>query len=154
MSDYIKINVKDLREVQKRLKQLPKNVDKRVTVAATRAGATVLKKAAIKNIPVRDDGKLKRVTGKRSAGFRYPGYLRNNIGVRRVAKRFIYGVIFQVRPIRFAFYGKFLEEGTKHQARKPWLKPAFYSSRQSVANRIIEMMLRGIDRETKKLNRR
>lgn len=146
------IEVSGLKEVQAAMKKLPGNVQRRVSRSATRAGAVIIRKLAVSNIPVRQNGKLKRASSGKLKGYRYPGYLKKNIGIIRnesVPKNIF---SFKVAPIRFAFYGRFLELGTSHQAAKPWLRPAYESGKTFAYKRIRERMLRGIEREVKRLS--
>jgi len=145
------IKIEGLKEVQKKLKSLPGNVQRRVVRGATRAGANIVKKEAQRNVPVRQDGKLKRAGKSKAKGYRYPGYLKKNIGLirnKRVPKNVF---SFLVKTLKFAYYGAFLEFGTSKMSAKPWLRPAYESKRYFAVKRIRERILKGIDREVKKL---
>lgn len=154
----IKVEIKEIgvKEIQRKMKLLSAAVERRIVRSATSAGANVIKKLAVKNIPIRQDKKLKKVMSKGSKkikGYRYAGYLKKNIGsVRnRAAPKNV--ISYLVRPIKYAYYGAFLEVGTKHQSARPWLRPAYESGKSFAIKRMKDVMLKGVDREVLKLSK-
>lgn len=153
-----KVESKDISDLRKALKGLPNKIHDRVLVQANRRAAKIVLDQAIQRAPVREGQKLKKVsTGNTSGskGYRYPGYLKQNIkivyvkGLKRLGK-----ILHVVRPVKHAFYGLFLEEyGSSRQSARPWLRPAFDANKMRSFSEYKIHAKRGIDRAWKRLGR-
>ncbi len=139
-------HVKGFAEAEKLLKQLPQNVENRVLQAATMAGAREMRKAVKANAP-------KSAKGERSPSSKQYKRLSQNIkaqplkSARKKGKR---GArVFTGN----AFWGMFLEFGTRFIAARPWFRPAVSQSQKSAINKLREALGKGINREAEKLAR-
>lgn len=124
--------------LSKLLGDLPKKIGERVALKALRSGARLIQKEAAANVPIRTQEGFKAVTTGGSK-FRLPGLLKKSIRVvrnrdaeRQRGKSFV----VSVGPSREAFYGMFLEFGTKHISAKPWLRPAFDGNKKEATVKI------------------
>jgi len=103
----------DSKKVLKALKKLPLNIQKKVMIGSTRAGAKVVSDEAKRLAP------------------RKRGVLKKSIGVtKRKSKRGI--TTFSVSPRKGGknngFYGRFIELGTSKMIARPFLRPALEKS--------------------------
>jgi len=136
--------VSGFNEVAKILKELPRAAESRVLQASTQAGARALAKEVKANAP--------RHTGKRSQASKQYGTLFRNIKVQplRWARR-----RRNIRGSRVytgnAFWGVFLELGTRFITAKPWFRPAISTGSDAALNAIKSALGRGVDREAAKL---
>jgi len=119
---------KQLEELSKKLKKFPHDLQDRVVIFATRKAALKLKKEVKAHAPLRS------------------GFLRQSIGISKIKERdskvghieYFVGIRRRVKskiaPMRnggilpTAFYGAFLEEGTKRMHKKPFMAPALNAS--------------------------
>ena len=140
------IEIKGLRELDKRLKQFPQRIQNRILRGAFAAGARVIQREAKARAPIAD-----RATPK---AFR--GQLRANIVVR--SKRSPKGAIAYVtlrqkgkagNPDN-AYYGRFVEFGTSKMAAQPFMRPAFEAKHREALDRIKRQLARGIEREARR----
>lgn len=144
----VTVQTKGLRELKKALDALPDKINKKVLDSAVRAGANVIKKEAQSNVnirPTQNDNE----GGKRN---RAPGSLRKGISVAKV-KGTGTRVHFVVGTRKKAFYGRFLEFGTKHIAPRPWLRPAYESKKAAAQAAFVKSLSRGLKREIKALGK-
>jgi HK97 gp10 family phage protein len=126
----------------------------KVGTSAAREGGKMVKDAFVDAAPVGDGptAKTRRTKGGKTVAFDY-GHLRDNITVRKQRPEREHQIKFSV-GVGAAFWGLFLEFGTRFMAARPWLRPAF----DVVAPRVIDAIGRllgiGIEREAKRLNRK
>lgn len=128
-------------EARALLKQLPPNIEKRVLQRAVNAGASEIRKAVKAAAPVGKEPS--------QASAKY-GRLKQNIRVMRL-KRVQRGAKGARVWTRFAFWGYFLEFGTKHQPARPWFEPAVASSQASAFDKMRTALVIGIEREANRL---
>lgn len=128
----VKFEVQGLAALDKAVRQLPKNIQKRVMKTALRAGGRVIAKEAKQNVPV-GTGDLKKsikiVTGKSKKD----------------------GALIFVTTTKDAFYSHMIEFGTSKMKAQPFLRPAFDSTQKEVMNAIGNKLGEGIIKETAKL---
>ena len=140
-----KPNIHGFKELDRLLQQLPHKVENRVLQAATQAGARVIGKEVRANAPVG--------SGKRSPASSEYGRLSKNIKVQALksvrAKGRRGSRIFTGK----AFWGMFLEFGTRHIAARPWFRPAIDRAVPSAIKKLQVALGRGIEREAKKMAR-
>ncbi|KKM90812.1 hypothetical protein LCGC14_1234840 [marine sediment metagenome] len=126
-SDRITMEVRGLKELERELSKLPNKIAKGIMRRAMNRGADVVVRAAKRNL-VRnqnvESGQLIRSV-KKATKIRAHGLRGATVDVR-------VGLLSQ------AFYGRFLEFGTKHQAAKPFMGPALDSNRAIVLLKISE----------------
>lgn len=174
-----------LRELDRALRELPRDLAKAALARATRAGAMELVKAARAAAPVRRDGRLKRLRprltratqrriarrlgrsgsgtttltraeirqlapeGADSGPTRGPGFLRRSIKVYRV--RMSRAGVMEARVgIGAAFYGGFLEAGTKRLAPRPWFRAAIDGAREAAVRALGNTLKVEIERAAQK----
>ena len=139
-------HVSGFRQLERLLQELPQNIERRVLQAGVMAGAREIRKEVKANAPVG--------SGKRSPSSNKFKRLSQNIKAQplRSAKR------KGMRGARVftgnAFWGRFLEFGTRHQAARPWFRPAVSAATGAAADKLKEGLGRGIIREAQKLARR
>lgn len=156
----IKAEIKGLRELDERLKQLPVEIGRKVLTSAVRSGAYVIRREAIARAPV----------GKDDPHPRY-GRLSQNIRTAAVAERSASATVL-VHTGR-AFWARFVEFGTgvRRVRRKrvmsdgttfyglevapmparPFMRPAFDAKSRTAVDAIAKALARGIDRAVAKL---
>ena len=134
------IRIDGLKELEKALLQLPKALHGKVLGAAVREGAKEIQGEAKVKAPVSAGAHHVGKKGRKSyiASVK-PGHLKRNIKIRLAksakgeAKGYVY-VSFK------AFYGKFVEYGTKKMSAKPFLRPAFDGKWQGAAKKIGDLL--------------
>lgn len=152
MANVIKVKITGLAEFKKALDELPKVLQTRIVDGATRAAANVIRDQARINAPVRTDGRRKRITKGKDV-FREPGNLKKRIVATR-QKNTSYASRWQVRASRDAWYGAYVEKGTKHQSpTKPWLRPAYEEKKTDAVKAFAGKLGQGLALETKRLGR-
>lgn len=143
-------HVRGLAELQSTLSKLPGKVQEVILVPATSAGAAVLQADMVAHAPVRQDGRVKRLS-KRSGKGRLPGFLKANIGRRRVDGGSGTSVTFMVGVLSGAFYAIFQEFGTRHQAARPFVRTAAETKANEAVEKMAEKCRTGIDRQAAEL---
>lgn len=140
-------HVRGFKEAEKLLQQLPRNVENRVLQAATMAGAREIRKQVKADAP--------RSKGKRSPASQTYDRLFKNIKVARLKK---YAKKKGIRGARVytgnAFWGMFLEFGTRFIPARPWFRPAVAKAQDAATEKLKEGLGRGIEREAEKLARK
>jgi len=151
----ITTRVEGLDKLHKALAELPRELQKGPLRAAVSAAAKVVQDQAIVNAP-EDSGTLKRAIYR----------TRSKEASSSVQESFIVGVRqgkkFQSKRLRSgrqtanrdAFYWRFLEFGTVHQAARPFLRPAFDEKRLQAIEAMRTRLARGIERVVMKLRGR
>jgi len=133
------------REAEAILRRMGPRVEHRVLQNATMAGARVMGKNVKADAP-------RSAKGKRSKASETYKRLFQNIKVkplRYLRKR--KGVRGARVSTGNAFWGMFLEFGTRFISARPWFRPAISKSVDSAVNKMKEILGRGIDREAGKL---
>ena len=128
------------------MKQLPQNVENRVLQAATTAGAREMRKAVKAAAPIG--------TEEQSPSSKRYKRLSQNIKVQALKSARQKGRRGARVFTGNAFWGRFLEFGTRHQAARPWFRTAVSSAQGAAADKLKEGLGRGIIREAEKLARR
>ena len=135
------IKLEGFKELDKLLKDLPQNVERKVlqsaVTGAIREGAKEIRKAA----PVGIDPS--------PASQKY-GPLKKNIRVARVRKPNP-GQRGASVNTGDAFWGAFYELGTRHQAARPWFGPAFERAVSKILDELKKRLGDGIEKEANKL---
>lgn len=134
------IQIHGLKELEKVLLELPQALHGKVLGSAVREGAKEIRKEAQSKALVGSVGHQVGKKGRKSyiANVR-PGHLRRNIKIRlaKTSKGEAKGYVYVSWK---AFYGRFLEYGTKHMSAKPFLRPAFDGQWQKAARKIGDLL--------------
>lgn len=149
----VTVKVEGLKELQRALHELPREVEGPPIYSALRTAANVMKKDAQSKVPV-DTGLLrKRIVVARSK-------IDNG-------KRGLYGVYMRVKPLKVArlkkagtynlkddpFYWKFVEFGTSKMPAHPFLRPAFEANKTKAVEIIRERLKLTIEKAAAKVAR-
>jgi HK97 gp10 family phage protein len=138
MSNAFTVKVTGLDVVERRLKGLGPDISKKVLRNSVAAGARVVRKAAEGRVPV-DTGTLKRsLYIKQIREESNPSKQTYYVGSR-------HGKKYQKKGLD-AYYFPFVEFGTEKMAARPFLRPAFESSKDAAANAIGEKLKQGVDK--------
>ena len=124
--------VEGLDALDRAVRKLPKNVQKRVLKGALRAGGRVIAKDAKQRVP-KKSGELKKSISVQAGKNQQDGAT----------------VFVATRPK--AFYSHMIEFGTSKMPARPFLRPAFDATQQEVIKKIGEALAKGILKETAKL---
>lgn len=137
----IDTKVGGLENLEKLLKQLPNNVEKRVLQSAVTSAVREGRKEIKKSAPIGDE---------RSPNSQRYGRLRQNLKIKRLKR-----VAKNERASRVdtgrAFWALFYELGTRHQPARPFFARAFRRAEPAMIRKLSERLKIGIDREVKKL---
>ncbi|MGL4640670.1 MAG: HK97-gp10 family putative phage morphogenesis protein [Shewanella sp.] len=143
------MRVEGLKELDAALSNLKSEVANKVIFRAALTGAKVIQKEAQARAPV---GTKPHKLGKNGETVQ-PGNLKRSIVTRRVKKTTFdarYDVDIRKSKRRGAFYGRFLEYGTKFMAAQPFMRPALSVAGESAKNAAIDALRKGIDNATRK----
>jgi len=151
--EIINVDVKGLKELDEFLKTLPEKIQRKALMQATSAGARVIRDSARGRIPVRTNPRGPIKVGKDALKARLPGYLRASLGIWRIKKGAKGTVTYGVGARGYAFYGKFLEFGTKYITARPFLRPALDNSYLWAIEAVASVLKQKIEREIAKQSR-
>ena len=133
-------HVQGFAALEKVLKAMPPKLAERELSNATRAGARVIAKEVKARAPRGKDPS--------EASEKY-GPLHKNIRVSRV-KKTRRSVEFEIHT-GSAFWGKFIELGTMDIAPRPFMTPAFDTSKQAAIQKIGERLAKGVEKTAAEL---
>lgn len=142
----ITVSIKGAAELDRVLKQLPVVVARRELTAAVMEGANIVRRAVQDAAPIRADATAKAI-GKGKG--RLPGYLKASI--RRGVVKFGDASVTVAVGTGRAFYGLFTEFGTRHQAARPWFRPAWEASREAALAKIGLALGKRVERAAERL---
>lgn len=138
-------NLQGFDQLSRVLEDLPVNVEKRIlqtaTTSAIREAAKEIRKAA----PSSEDEKQSPASQKY-------GKLKRNIKVMRLRRNEKGARSARVHTGR-AFWGYFLERGTRYIPANPWFAPAFERSQENIIKKLAEKLTEGIYKEVNKLKK-
>lgn len=134
--------VDGLKELDMALQQLPEKVSRRVLQSAVTSSVRVARKEIKKSAP------RGAMPSKASAEY---GRLHQNlkVGKARTKKSDKSAFISTGK----AFWGYFLEYGTRRIPAKPWFVPAFERSQDAMIKTLKEKLGKGIDKEFNKMKK-
>ena len=139
----IDMKIEGLEELRKALSELPKEMHRGPLRSAVSAAAAVVQKQARQSAQV-DTGTLKRAIYR----------TRSRAGSSSVQEMAIVGVRFgrqYRRRNQDAWYWRFLEFGTSKMPSKPFLRPAFESTKQQQIEVLKTRLAKAIERAAAKL---
>ena len=132
------VTILGLRELGSTCDMLTQQVQRQIIRKAANAGAEVFRREIRARAPVRDDQYVKGKNIKRG-----PGYLKKHIGKRSKTQR-EGNLVVSVGPTKSAYYARFLEIGTGHQAAQQFIRPAFDSKTPEAEKVFADTMKVGI----------
>ena len=135
--------VHGFKEADKLLAQLPRAVENRVLQKSVNAGARAMRNEVKKNAP--------RGTGKQSPSSKKYKRLFKNIKVQVLKSVKAKGRRGARVYTANAFWGLFLEFGTRHIAARPWFRPSIDASKNSAVKALKTELGKGIEKEATKL---
>lgn len=141
------VDIKGLKELDDLLKSLPEQIQRKALAQANLAGATVLKEEAKSRVPVRSDPPGPIKVGKNASKARLPGFLKASIKAWRIKKGAKGSVTHGVGTRGMAFYGKFLEFGTKYISPRPFLRPALDAAYLKAIDAVAAVLRTKIEKE-------
>lgn len=124
------ITLKGFDKLEAMLQALPDEVARKVAEQSVRKGATIIQREAQARAPVQEGDRVHRIsTSKRAKKFskgRRPGFLKASILVRlnRALATAASPLVYSIGWSRDAYYGMWQEFGSRHQAARPFLRPA------------------------------
>ncbi len=125
-------DVEGLDELLKKLENLPLTIARKLIVRALRKGAEPIRVEAGERAPVGDD----------------PPHLKDTM-ITVVSEQTATGATARIGPSKAGFYGLFQELGTSHNAKQPFLLPAFEAKKSEAIKIIADELGRGIENEAK-----
>lgn len=154
------IKIDGLKELEKALKELPLEIQKRPLRSAISAGAKVIADEAISRAPEGETGNLRKAlyryrsrrqsaTGKETflvgvrKGKGIYGNTRLNRRLNRVGKKYT--------TQGEAYYWRFLEFGTSKMSAQPFLRPAYENAKERAVKVIKERLGKSIEQQARKL---
>jgi HK97 gp10 family phage protein len=149
----VKIKMEGLAELKKRLAAL-QGADTAIPIkAALRGTGALLKKKLVAAAPVDQDTQdaihiNENVQNGRSRRNSKPGVEVVTVGIKYGKKKLKDGRV--VKSEGDAFYWKFLEFGTQHQAAEPFIRPTFEANKEELAKEFEKKMAASIKRLEKK----
>lgn len=151
-----KLRVEGTKEMVKVLKKLPDVVARRLIAGAVRKGAQVVLREAQRRAPVgresRGRVRLRRSTGGRVSVSNF-GKLKLELKVVTIPRRLLRpsAVAGAAVTVGKAFWGMFVEFGTRHTSAQPFLRPAFEQTHRRALVVMGKSLKQGIDRQLKKM---
>lgn len=128
----VKVQVEGMEALQRKLGRLPDAVGNPVLREAVGAAAELVRKDAAERAP-------RGATGKLQGGM-------IAVSMEGSSDR----AAFRIGPSAEAWYGGFVEKGTKHSAAKPFLRPALDSKRKAVVQTVRARLAAALLREGRK----
>lgn len=157
------VTIEGLRELQAALKELPRQLHRRVLNSALMTGGRLIAKEASIRAPVLQAPDPRRKAGTLARNIRSrpirPEYSATvMVGVRSLSRKQVAAFKKAARRGGAAnpddpFYWRFVEFGTSKMAARPFLRPAFESRKLQAANEIKDALRIRIEREANKLRK-
>lgn len=147
------IRLHGAKEMEAVLKQLPDYISKRVVTGALRSGAKVVLEEARRLAPVGHESKGRvrlRTTKKGKVTIANYGKLKLNLRIVDITRKREHSATMAV-SVGKAFWGMFLEFGTRFMAKRPFMRPAFEATQYAALDAIGKSLGDGIEKAAKKL---
>lgn len=144
-------DIQGLDDAKRVFQQLPVDLARKVLRGAMLDGAEVIRREAQSRAPVRAEAGAKRLSGRKG---RLPGFLKASILKRARARPRRRDLTVSVGWSKEAFYGRFIEFGTRFMAARPFLRPAFDAKGAEAARTIAARLGPQIVNLAKRLRRR
>jgi HK97 gp10 family phage protein len=151
MAEFITVQVTGLKQLEENLKQLQENIAKNALRAVARKAMQIMRDKIAGDAP--------RRTGALAAGILMTASIRGEgvsggnvlvrVGLRTSSKATRRK---GERSPDDVYYGRFLEFGTRKMAARPFMRPAFDSTREQVLKEFGELLGAEIEKRAKKAN--
>lgn len=138
--------VTGLTETVRALEQLGPEIATKAGRQAALAGARVIAAEAKRRAPVGETFRIRLSSGRKP---KFVGHLKDE--VKAASRRPETGKVTATIGVGRAYWGMFLEFGTRFMRARPWLRPAAESASQAAIDRMGVILTRAVDRETKRL---
>ena len=158
----ITVKVDGLKELQKALEELPRQIQQKPLRSAVAAGAKVILDEAKNRVPVNTGNLQKSLYRYRSRKMSTVGKETYLVGVRK--GKGVYGDTRLNRRLGRvgrkyttqgeAFYWRFIEFGTSKISARPFLRPAFEAGKGDAVNEIKNRLRKAIDMQVRKLTKK
>lgn len=148
-----RVRISGLSELGDAMSLLSSDIAKKVAFAGVLAGAGVVKKSAQQKAHVADAAYLVQQKAGDKSFVVQPGNIARKLATKRVKSELTAEyVVFVKGKRKDGFAGRaarLMEFGTVKQAVKPFLRPAFESTKEQAANTIKERLAKRIDKANK-----
>ena len=160
----VTVKIEGLAALQRALNELPLELQRGPVRKAVSSASQIIRKEAIQNASVhKKTGSLEKAIVTMASRRKVPGQFEYAVGVRRgEAKKYVNSA--KNRKLRRVgkkyypegpnFYWRFLEFGSRHQKRTPFLVPAFESKKGQAVNHIKNRIAADIERIAQRLRGR
>jgi len=148
------VHIRGAREMEQVLQQLPDYIAKRVVNGALRKGAAVVLDAARARAPVGQESKGRvrlRVTKKGKVSVSNYGKLKLNLRIVNIPPSKTSHSAAVAVSVGKAFWGLFVEFGTRFMRARPFMRPAFESTKYQALDVIGKALGEGIEKAAVKL---
>ena len=136
------IKLEGAAEINKALKKLESRMQAKIVTKAVSAGSNFIAREIRKKTPVRSEQYQKKISAK-SEERRGPRFLRKAVKVKTTRKND--GAVTRTIYIsKKAYYAMFIEFGTAHQSKRPFMWPAVESSKDAAVNKIVTTLQGGL----------
>lgn len=129
----IKTKISGIEEAKSQLAHLPRKFQQEILIDAVRGATEIIHSEVLTRSPVEKDGK-------RSLSSLKYGRLVENVRMFKLRFNIPEGVIIFRVSTGDAFWGRFLEYGTKKMLAKPWFRPALDASVTRAAAEMVRRM--------------
>ncbi len=148
------VRIKGAREMEQVLRQLPAQIAKKTLTAALRAAAEPILDEARRRAPVGTEskGRVRLRTSRRGkVSIANYGKLKPSLRIATVPAGKTPHSATVVVTVGKAFWGMFVEFGTRFMAARPFLRPAFEAKKMEALNRLGKALGERIEKAAKKL---
>lgn len=148
------VHIKGAREMEQVLRRLPAQLAKKTLAAALRDAAEPILDEARRLAPVGQESKGRvrlRTTQRGKVTISHYGKLKPSLRIATVPDRLTPHSASVVVTAGKAFWGMFVEFGTRFMAAKPFLRPAFEAKKMEALNRLGKALGERIEKAAKKL---
>ncbi len=130
MANGVTVKITGLEQLSQKMQEFPDKLVQKGVRNALKAGGEVLRAAISAGAPVSED-----VTHGHE-----PGFLKDHIAATvSTSVKNDKGTV-KVGPVAKAFYAMFPEFGTRHQAAKPFIRPAFEGNGQKALDAFVDVL--------------
>lgn len=148
------IRISGAKEMEQLLRQLPQHLAKQVLTKALREAAKPILDEARSLAPVGQEAKGRvrlRTTKRGKVSIDNYGKLKLNLRIANVPANQTPNSATVVVTVGKAFWGMFVEFGTRFMSARPFLRPAFEAKKMEVLKRLGESLGEQIEKAAKKL---
>jgi HK97 gp10 family phage protein len=146
------VRISGAKEMEALLLKLPDYLAKQVVTAALKKAAEPILEEARSLAPVGQEskGRVRLRQTRKGVTISNYGKLKLNLRISDISKYRPHDATVAV-TIGKAFWGMFLEFGTRHQNAQPFMRPAFESKKMIALNRLGTFLGEGIEKAAQKL---